>query len=171
MKKQITIRTNQQQGGYPGIDQTTAKELAFYKSSMVAGSLVEQIPIPVRAGLNTRLASLNGSLAAATLDQLETVLSEMTLAYPSLRGYSETEALLTVRKYSTELLGLPLWAVQQACRDVSTGAVAGLDLDFPPTCAFGRLGTSGGRAIPSRSPRDRGNSGSPRQPHHRPGIS
>ena len=134
MNKQIVNRTNQRQGGYPGIDQMAAKKLAVYRSKMVAGSLVEQIPLPVRTQLNSRLALLNLGLIPATLDQLETVVSEMSLGYPSLRGYSETEALLTVRKYSTELVGSPLWAVQQACRDVSTGAVKGLDLDFPPTC-------------------------------------
>src|ERR1700730_9845368 len=101
MNKQIANRANQRHGGYPGIDQIAAKKLAVYRSKMVAGSLVEQIPLPVRSQLNRRLVLLNLGLIPATLDQLETVVSEMTLGYPSLRGYSETEALLTVRKYST----------------------------------------------------------------------
>jgi hypothetical protein len=132
MHKKMTIQTPPQQG--PRIDPKTARDIDVYRSKMVGGSLVGPIPAPVRTRLNERLLVLEASFVPATLDQLETVVSEMTVAYPSLRGYSETEALLFVRKYSNELLGSPLWAVLQACHDVSSGAVPGLDLDFPPTC-------------------------------------
>ncbi|MDB5579634.1 MAG: hypothetical protein JWR80_4810 [Bradyrhizobium sp.] len=61
------------------------------------------------------------------------------LAFPSTRSVPVIDAQLQARKYAEDLQGVPLWAVQDACRDVSRGSVPGLNPDFPPSSPRLRL--------------------------------
>jgi hypothetical protein len=116
-----------------------AAELAVLRVGLLNGSLVEELPEPVRTRLDERLALLRGSVRQATISQIEGEVAKLMLAFPSTRSVPVIDAQLQARKYAEDLQGVPLWAVQEACRDVSRGSVPGLNPDFPPSSPRLRL--------------------------------
>ncbi|WP_457492078.1 hypothetical protein [Tardiphaga sp. P5_C7] len=100
---------------------------------MREGGLTEKLPALLAGKLSNRLDLLRRSVKQASIGELEEQVAKLMLAYPSTGGHGEIDAMLRVRQYSEDLLGTPLWAVKDACRDVSRGAVPGLNRDFAPS--------------------------------------
>jgi hypothetical protein len=63
------------------------------------------------------------------------VVAGLMTGFPSMRGLSKIEAQVLVRKYADDLEGVPLWAIQFACKDISRGAVSDLNPDFAPSAS------------------------------------
>ena len=100
---------------------------------MREGGLTQQLSVVLAGKLSGRLELLRCSVRQASIGELEEQVAKLMLAWPVTGGHSEIDAMLRVRQYAEDLLGTPLWAVRNACRDVSRGAVPGLNRDFPPS--------------------------------------
>lgn len=117
----------------PGVDVPLMHELRARCSSMVHGSLLDDLPAVTRGRFRNRLALLQETCKAAENGELERAVSAIMMRYPSMRGVSQVEAQVMVRAYCDDLAGLPIWAVNAAARDITKGAVADLNPDFPPS--------------------------------------
>ncbi|WP_441277787.1 hypothetical protein AB7783_12305 [Tardiphaga sp. 172_B4_N1_3] len=131
-----TTRTSQ---GSPGTDLPLASELAAIRLGWEDGHLSAPLPEPVRERLTKRLDLLRSCSRPAAVEAIEEEIAKLMLGFPSTRGVPVIEVQLQVRKYAEDLLGVPLWAVKDACRDISRGSVPGLNPDFPPTSPRLRL--------------------------------
>lgn len=100
---------------------------------MREGGLTAKLPVALEGRLSTRLELLRTCVKQAAIADLEEQVAKLMLAYPSTGAHGDVNAMLRVRKYAEDLLGTPLWAVRDACRDVSRGAVPGLNRDFAPS--------------------------------------
>ncbi|WP_441228056.1 hypothetical protein AB7813_08880 [Tardiphaga sp. 20_F10_N6_6] len=116
-----------------------ASELAAIRLGWEDGCLSAPLPEPVRERLTKRLDLLRSSSKPAAVEAIEEEIAKLMLGFPSTRGVPVIEVQLQVRKYAEDLLGVPLWAVKDACRDISRGSVPGLNPDFPPTSPRLRL--------------------------------
>jgi hypothetical protein len=117
----------------PGVDVPLMHELKARCSAMVHGSLLDDLPHTVRGRFRNRLAVLQQTCTEATRSDLEQVVSAVMMRYPSMRGVSQLEAQVMVRAYCDDLMGLPVWAINAAARDITKGAVSDLNPDFPPS--------------------------------------
>jgi hypothetical protein len=117
----------------PGVDASLTRELAVIRNGMRDGGLTEEVPTITRARLNNRLELLRSSVKQAALTDIEEQIAKLLMGYSSMRGLSKTDAQVMARQYGDALLGLPLWAIADACKDVSRGAVPDLNPDFPPS--------------------------------------
>jgi hypothetical protein len=114
-------------------------ELAAIRLGWEDGHLSAPLPEPVRERLTKRLELLRSCSRPAAVEAIEEEVAKLMLGFPSTRGVPVIEVQLQVRKYAEDLLGAPLWAVKDACRDISRGSVQGLNPDFPPTSPRLRL--------------------------------
>ena len=128
-----TITTSSACPTSPPPDVQLARELAVVRAGMREGGLTDKLPAMLEGKLGSRLDLLRRSVKQASIGELEEQVAKLMLAYPSTGGHGEIDAMLRVRQYSEDLLGAPLWAVKDACRDVSRGAVPGLNRDFAPS--------------------------------------
>ncbi|SFL93558.1 hypothetical protein SAMN03159423_4507 [Bradyrhizobium sp. NFR13] len=135
-----TTRTSQ---GSPGTDLPLASELAAIRLGWEDGHLSAPLPEPVRERLTKRLELLRSCSRPAAVEAIEEEVAKLMLGFPSTRGVPVIEVQLQVRKYAEDLLGVPLWAIKDACRDISRGSVPGLNPDFPPTSPRLRLVVNG----------------------------
>lgn len=120
----------------PKHDLVAARELSARRSSMVEGGwLPEPIPTGIRTMLERRQMVVSEALQSATRTDLEEQVAGLMTGFPSMRGLSKLEAQILVRKYADDLEGVPLWAIRAACKDISRGAVADLNPDFPPSAS------------------------------------
>lgn len=117
----------------PPLDLQLARELAVVRAGLREGGLTEKLSAILTGKLGNRLDLLRRSVKQASIGELEEQVAKLMLAYPSTGGHSEIDAMLRVRQYAADLLGAPIWAVKDACRDVSRGAVPGLNRDFAPS--------------------------------------
>jgi len=99
------------------------------------GFLPEPIPSSVRLMLERRQYAVTAGLQGASKYDLEEQVAALMTGFPSMRGLSKIEAQVLVRKYADDLDGVPLWAIKAACGDISRGAVADMNPDFPPSAS------------------------------------
>lgn len=102
---------------------------------MENGFLQEPLPTGIRTMLERRQHAVAASLASASRSELEEEVAGMMTGFPSMRGLSKIEAQVLVRKYAEDLVGIPLWAIHAACRDISRGTVSDLNPDFAPSAS------------------------------------
>lgn len=120
----------------PRRDFAAARELDIRRSSILEGRfLPAPIPPGVRAMLEQRQVVVMEALRGASRTDLEEQVAALMTGYPSMRGLSKIEAQVLVRKYADDLEGIPLWAITAAAKDISRGAVADLNPDFPPSAS------------------------------------
>lgn len=119
----------------PKVDVWATRELAKHRSSMVNGWLPEPIPSEVRLVLERRQYAVTAALTGASRSDLEEQVGKLMIGFPSMRGLSKIEAQVLVRKYADDLAGVPLWAIHAACGDISRGAIADMNPDFPPSAS------------------------------------
>lgn len=119
----------------PRPDLAAARELSARRSSMVDGWLPDPIPGGVRLMLERRQFAVAAALAGASRSDLEEQVAGLMTGFPSMRGLSKLEAQVLVRKYADDLEGVPLWAINAACKDISRGAIADMNPDFPPSAS------------------------------------
>lgn len=119
----------------PPVDLPAARELAAKRSSMVDGWLPEPLSTGSRLMLERRQRVVSAALQGASRSALEEMVAGLMTGYPSMRGLSKIEAQVLVRKYADDLEGVPLWAIQFACKDISRGAVTDLNPDFAPSAS------------------------------------
>jgi hypothetical protein len=100
---------------------------------MADGKLLEPLPDIVRAKMENRKAVVLSSTKAASRSEAEEAVAGLMMAYPSMRGLSQIEAQVLIRKYADDLAGIPIWAIKAASRDISRGAVSDMNPDFPPS--------------------------------------
>jgi hypothetical protein len=99
------------------------------------GFLLEPIPSAIRLMLERRQYAVTAALQAASRSDLEEQVAGLMTGFPSMRGLSKIEAQVLVRKYADDLEGVPLWAIRAACSDISRGAIADMNPDFPPSAS------------------------------------
>lgn len=119
----------------PKVDVWATRELAKHRSSMVEGWLPEPIQSEVRLVLERRQFAVTAALQGASRSDLEEQVAGLMTGFPSMRGLSKIEAQVLVRKYADDLAGVPLWAIHAACKDISRGAIADMNPDFPPSAS------------------------------------
>lgn len=120
----------------PRPDLAAAREISARRSSMVDGGwLPEPIPGGVRLMLERRQFAVTAALQGASRSDLEEQVAGLMTGFPSMRGLSKIEAQVLVRKYADDLEGVPLWAIIAACKDISRGAIADMNPDFPPSAS------------------------------------
>jgi len=99
------------------------------------GFLLEPIPSAIRLMLERRQYAVTAALQGASRSDLEEQVAALMTGFPSMRGLSKIEAQVLVRKYADDLEGVPLWAIKSACGDISRGAIADMNPDFPPSAS------------------------------------
>ncbi len=119
----------------PPVDVWMSKELSLRRSGMVGGRLLEALPSIVRSKMEHRQIVVLASTRSASRSELEEAVAGLMMGYPSMRGLSQIEAQVLVRKYADDLAGIPMWAIKAATRDISRGAVSDMSPDFPPSAS------------------------------------
>lgn len=130
---QITTRSSFSVEPAPAMQWTThAMNEAYGRLEDNGRALVGGLAPKARAALVSRRQELAAAFRPASQDDLEREIASLMASFHSARSVSATEARVTVRKYATDLEGLPLWAVRKACNAITRGMVEGLSRDFPP---------------------------------------
>jgi len=132
---QAVANRNSQNIDAPRPDLATARALSEWKSAVVDGCLLDPIPTGTRITLERRQHVVMAALQSASRSDLEEQVAGLMTGFPSMRGLSKLEAQVLVRKYADDLEGVPLWAIRAACGDISRGAIADMNPDFPPSAS------------------------------------
>jgi len=120
----------------PPADPELSRAVATLRSSMRDDAcLTEPLSGMTRGRLSMRLDLLRGCVKQATTDQIQHEVTRLMTSYPSLRGASATDAAAMVYQYAEALAGVPLWAIQDACKAIARGAVPDINPDFAPSSA------------------------------------
>lgn len=113
-------------------DDALAAELDAARSRVDGGALVGGLHPDQRALFAGRLGELQPYFRPAKREEIEDAINHLMVSFFPARSVSAVEARLTLRKYSEDLAGMPLWAIRDACSAISQGKVDGASLDFPP---------------------------------------
>jgi len=113
-------------------DEALAAELNAARSRLDGGVLVGGLHPDQRALFAGRLAELQPYFQPAKREEIEDAINNLMVSFFPARSVSAIEARVTLRKYSEDLAGMPLWAIRGACSAISQGKVDGASIDFAP---------------------------------------